>query len=94
MVVDLKGFTITGDVAASKACVVIRDGTGTYPTAIRNGTISNFANGINDFDVSNITIKNVVFDQGEAGVLFGQSVREPSAIAPSIVVVILRSTII
>jgi hypothetical protein len=47
VVVDLKGFTITSDVADSKACVVISGGTGTYPTTARNGTITMFANGIN-----------------------------------------------
>jgi parallel beta-helix repeat protein len=74
VVVDLKGFTITSDVADSKACVLIRDGTGTYPITIRNGTITMFANGINDFEVSNITIKNVIFNQDQTGVAFNQFV--------------------
>jgi hypothetical protein len=74
VVVDLKGFTITSDVADSKACVLVRDGTGTFPITIRNGTITTFANGINDFEVSNITIKNVIFNQDQTGVVFGQFV--------------------
>jgi hypothetical protein len=36
VVVDLKGFTITGDVVASNVGVLIRDGTETYPITIRN----------------------------------------------------------
>jgi Right handed beta helix region len=74
VIVDLKGFTLTSDVADSKACILIRDGTGTYPTTVRNGSITTFANGINDFEVSNITIKNVVFNRNGTGVVFGQFV--------------------
>jgi Right handed beta helix region len=74
VIVDLKGFTLTSDAADSKVGVLIRDGTGTYPTTIRNGTITNFANGINDFEVSNVTVKNLIFKQDGTGVLFGQFV--------------------
>ena len=56
------------------ACVVISGGTGTYPTTTRNGTITMFANGINDFSVSNVAVTNVVFNQDLTGVFFHQFV--------------------
>lgn len=79
VIVDLKGFTITGDVPTdSKAGVSISGGTGTYPTTIRNGTITKFVNGISVFGgagISNITVKNVVFNQEQqTGVYFSQFV--------------------
>jgi hypothetical protein len=80
VVVDLNGFTITSDYPTDSNAAVAISGNATYPTTIRNGTITKFANGINTFGFWNpglgltgITIKNIVFNQGLTGVEFGQS---------------------
>jgi hypothetical protein len=77
VVIDLKGFTLTSASGASKAGVSISENT--FPTTIRNGTITSFANGISVFVsgnppiLSNITIKNIVFNQeSNAGVNLDQ----------------------
>jgi len=80
VVVDLNGFTITSDYPTDSNAGVAIYGNATYPTTIRNGTITKFANGINTFGywnpglgLTDITIKNIVFNQGLTGVEFGQS---------------------
>jgi hypothetical protein len=82
VILDLKGFTLTGNVANDTAGVVIFGGIGTYPITIRNGTITTFANGINaggqdvfnGTSISNITVKSVTFNQDQTGVSFHQFV--------------------
>jgi Right handed beta helix region len=78
VVLDLKGFTITGvpspDFGAD--CIsIFGSNTGLYPITIRNGTITKFETGVDAnlsrvTTVSNVTINNVIFDQNAEGVSF------------------------
>jgi hypothetical protein len=69
VILDLKGFTLTGDVGTNyNACISISGSGGLYPVTIRNGTISKFEEGVLDNSVSNIAVNHMVFDQTSNGV--------------------------
>jgi hypothetical protein len=73
---DLKGFTITGGVnyGGSVTCIqILGNNPNKYPITIENGTLTAFPVGIQayssfigtpDFQITNVTIKNVVFNVG------------------------------
>jgi hypothetical protein len=84
IVLDLKGFTITGDGVSSTAILIgyiSPSVSNTYPITIRNGTITNVMRGVGAFDafsgapLFDITVNNMVFNnisyQGGSGIQFG-----------------------
>src|SRR5271165_120822 len=65
VVIDLKGYTITGPGTPGTESVGVLIGntgsTNTYPITIRNGTISNCSSGISVGERTDVTINNIVF---------------------------------
>jgi hypothetical protein len=65
VVIDLKGFTITGLGDYNPQGVYIQfnkfAGPSTYPITVRNGTIKNFWDGIQVLYQDNVTINNIAF---------------------------------
>jgi len=69
VILDLKGFTITGVPSPDfgEDCIsIFGSNTGLYPITIRNGTITEFATGVDAnlsrvTTVSNVTVNNVYF---------------------------------
>jgi len=88
VIVDLKGFAITGPGPSESGGITIGviigiNGSGvsnTYSITVRNGTIKNFGIGVQSLAVSHITMNNVVFDLpttvdviGIAGITFNNT---------------------
>jgi hypothetical protein len=71
VILDLKGFTITGN--NTNSGILLTAGS-TNPVTIRNGAITKFYNGVitnaNTGNFANITVQNIVFDQDITGVDF------------------------
>ena len=80
VVVDLKGFTITGPGSSSFGVTVGFTSYGVanaYPITIRNGTIKNFEYGVsayNQANLSDITVNNIVFDISSTGTAVGYDI--------------------
>jgi hypothetical protein len=81
VVVDLKGFTITGPGSNSFAVTIgaLTTQGNTYPITIKNGIISNFEYGItastsNPPSLSKITVNNIAFNVTSTGTAVGYGV--------------------
>jgi hypothetical protein len=85
VVVDLKGFTITGPGSNSFAVTIgaLTTEGNTYPITIKNGTISNFEYGVtavgtptnqNNYFLSDIIVNNIVFDVTSTGTAVGYGI--------------------
>jgi hypothetical protein len=65
VILDLKGFTLTGPGASSLAINISNlsgDVVNTYPMTVQNGTITNFQHGLHAGQfLTDITINNIVF---------------------------------
>jgi hypothetical protein len=80
VVVDLKGFTITGPGSNSFGVTIGSISSGvsnTYPITVRNGTIANFEYGVSAFtqpQTSDLTVNNIVFDVISTGTAVGYGI--------------------
>ena len=81
VVVDLKGFTITGPGSNSFALTIgaIASGANTYPITIRNGSIKDFEYGItasadSPYPLTDVTVNNIAFAITSTGNAIGYGI--------------------